>query len=177
VIIRPYQPGDWQTVWAILEPVFRAGDTYAIPADIAADEARTAWTADQRIVFVAVDEVSGQLIGSYYLRPNFAGPAAHICNCGYVVAERARGRGVAAAMCEHSQAEARRRGYRGMQFNLVVSTNYSAVRLWTRLGFATIGTVPEAFRHPRFGFVDAHIMYKALTATAVPGAPGGDGHS
>jgi ribosomal protein S18 acetylase RimI-like enzyme len=157
--------GDHQTlpaVWAILEPVFRAADTYAVAADIDADAARTLWTTDPKVVFVAVDEADERLLGTYYLRPNFDGPAAHVCNCGYVVAGHARGRGIAAAMCEHSQTEATRRGYRAMQFNLVVSTNQDAVHLWKRLGFDIIGTIPDAFQHPRFGFVDAHVMHKTL---------------
>jgi ribosomal protein S18 acetylase RimI-like enzyme len=164
VTIRPYSPGDWDVVWAILEPVFRAGDTYAVPADITADAAKTIWTAEPKVVFVAVDEAGGRMLGTYFLKPNFDGPAAHVCNCGYVVAEAARGRGLAAAMCDHSQAEARRRGYRAMQFNLVVSTNEGAVRLWRRCGFDIVGTLPGAFHHPRLGFVDAHVMYKILTA-------------
>ena len=166
VLIRPYAAADWDAVWAILEPVFRAGETYAFPRDIAAADANTAWTSAPKQVFVAVDEPTGQLLGTYYVKPNFEGAASHICNCGYVVAESARGRGVAARMCGHSQAEALARGYRAMQFNLVVSTNESAVHVWKKMGFAIVGTIPEAFRHPRLGFVDAYVMYKRLTAAA-----------
>jgi len=162
VRIRRYAAGDWDAVWTILEPVFRAGETYAFSRDITAADAQAAWTSAPKQVFVAVEEPTGQLLGTYYLRPNFEGAASHICNCGYVVSETARGRGVAARMCEHSQAEAIARGYRAMQFNLVVSTNQSAVHLWNKMGFAIIGTVPEAFQHPRLGLVDAHIMYKRL---------------
>ncbi|HJZ76650.1 MAG TPA: GNAT family N-acetyltransferase [Vicinamibacterales bacterium] len=162
VQIRPFAAADWDGVWAILEPVFRAGETYAFARDISAADARAAWTSAPKQVFVAADESTGELLGTYYLRPNFEGAASHICNCGYVVSEHARGRGVAAQMCEHSQAEAAARGYRSMQFNLVIATNEGAVHLWKKMGFAIIGTVPEAFRHPRLGFVDAHIMYKRL---------------
>jgi ribosomal protein S18 acetylase RimI-like enzyme len=166
VIIRPYASGDWDGVWAILEPVFRAGETYAFPRDITAEDAQTAWTSAPKRVFVAVDDPAAGFLGTYYLKPNFEGAASHICNCGYVVSEQARGRGVAARMCEHSQAEAIAHGYRAMQFNLVVSTNESAVHLWKKMGFAIIGTVPEAFQHPRLGFVDAYVMYKRLADRA-----------
>src|SRR5204863_306667 len=77
----------------------------------------------------------GEILGSYYLKPNFEGPGSHICNCGYVVAAHARGKGVATSMCEHSLKEAARRGFRAMQFNIVVSTNETAVRLWRNMGF------------------------------------------
>jgi L-amino acid N-acyltransferase YncA len=169
VLIRPYAAADWPAVWAILEPVFRAGETYAFPREISAEQAREAWTTTGKQVFVAIDEPSGEVLGTYYLKANFEGAASHICNCGYVVSERARGRGIAARMCEHSQREALARGFRAMQYNLVVSSNENAVHLWKKMGFTIVGTIPEAFRHPRLGFVDAYVMHKRLR-TAEPSA-------
>jgi ribosomal protein S18 acetylase RimI-like enzyme len=142
--------------------VFRAGETYAFPRDMSESQAHDTWTAAGKHVFVAVDEATGELLGTYYVKANFEGAASHICNCGYVVSERARGRGIAARMCEHSQREAIARGFRAMQYNLVVSSNEGAVHLWKKMGFAIVGTIPEAFRHPRLGFVDAYVMYKRL---------------
>ena len=78
------------------------------------------------------------------------------------------GQGLATLMCEHSQAEALRRGYRAMQFNLVVSTNTGAVRLWQQLGFAIVGTLPGAFKHQQLGYVDAHVMFKTLIPQESP---------
>jgi ribosomal protein S18 acetylase RimI-like enzyme len=174
MLIRPYKQEDWERVWEILQPVFRAGETYAFPPDISAEDAREAWTSSPKVVFVAVDEATGGLLGTYFLKPNVAGPGSHVCNCGYVVAEAARGRGVASRMCEHSQAVAASQGYRAMQYNLVVATNEGAVRLWKKMGFEVVGTLPGAFRHPRFGFVDAHVMYKLLETPARQPAPGGE---
>src|SRR5690606_26260137 len=102
------------------------------------------------------------ILGTYFIKNNQDGPGDHVCNCGYMVASAARGRGLATAMCEHSQRIARQLGYLAMQFNLVVSTNERAVQLWSRLGFATVGRLPRAFRHPTLGFVDALVMYKWL---------------
>ncbi|ANM32110.1 acetyltransferase [Acidobacteria bacterium Mor1] len=165
--IRAYEPRDWPGVWAVLEPVFRAGQTYAVPTDISEADAREMWVEQPRFVFVAEepgedpDREQG-ILGTYFIKTNQAGPGDHVCNCGYVVSERARGRGLASAMCVHSQAEARRAGYRGMQYNLVVATNTGAVRLWQKNGFDIVGTLPGAFRHPTEGFVDAHVMFKLL---------------
>ncbi len=83
-------------------------------------------------------------------------------NCGYIVGESARGKGVASLMCQHSQQEAKRLGFRAMQFNLVVSTNKVAVRLWQKCGFEIVGILTGAFKHSRYGFVDAFVMYKQL---------------
>ncbi len=161
ITVRPFHPGDWPEVWRILEPVFRAGETYSFARDISEEEAHRHWVEIPAATFVAQDE-EGQILGTYYIKPNQPGQGSHVCNCGYVVGQHARGRGIASTMCQHSQEEARRRGFRAMQFNLVVSTNQGAVRLWKKLGFEIVGTLPEAFRHPRYGYVDAYVMYKLL---------------
>jgi ribosomal protein S18 acetylase RimI-like enzyme len=55
----------------------------------------------------------------------------------------------------------RRRGYRGMQFNFVVSSNTPAVALWTSMGFEIVGRLPGAFEHPALGYVDALVMFRS----------------
>ena len=163
MLIRPFESSDWPGVWAILEPIFRAGETYAFPTDIDEGDARAAWIDKPAATYVAEDD--GRLVGTYYLVPNHPGRGSHVCNCGYAVSEEARGRGIATAMCEHSQSEAVRLGFRAMQYNLVASTNAGAVALWSKLGFEVVGTLPEAFHHPARGYVDAFVMFKTL----VPG--------
>ena len=74
-------------------------------------------------------EEDGKVLGTYYLKTNQSGTGDHVCNCGYMVSTAARGRGLATAMCEHSQNIAKELGYKAMQFNFVVSTNEGAVRL------------------------------------------------
>jgi RimJ/RimL family protein N-acetyltransferase len=159
-LIRPSGAQDSAGIWQVLEPTIRAGETYALPADMAEADALAYWRATDHEVFVAVD--GDEIVGTYFLRPNQRGGGAHVCNCGYVTAPWATGRGVARAMCAHSLDQARRRGYRAMQYNLVVATNERAIRLWESFGFAVAGRLPEAFRHPRLGFVDALVMYRML---------------
>ena len=160
IVIRPMVSKDWGTVWDILRPVFRAGDTYAIDPDIGEDDALDYWTSDGNETFVA--QLNGDILGTYYIRPNQAGGGRHICNCGYITSVNASGRGVARAMCAHSLDHAKRVGYRGMQFNFVVSSNVRAVELWKRFGFDVVGRLPLAFEHPRDGFVDSLIMFRSL---------------
>jgi ribosomal protein S18 acetylase RimI-like enzyme len=159
--IRRFTEADWPAVWAMLQPTFAAGDTYTLAPDISEAEARRFWVDAPQSTWVACD-AGGSLLGTYFLKPNQPKLGAHVGNCGYVTSPAARGRGVAAAMCEHSQREAVAQGFRAMQFNFVVSTNEGAVRLWQRLGFAIVGTLPGAFAHPRLGYVDAYVMFKAL---------------
>ncbi len=158
--IRPYVEADWPALWSFLEPTFRAGDTYAYPRDMDERQAHACWIGATQACWVA--EREGRLLGTCYLKPNQPGQGSHVCNAGYVVAPGARGQGVAAALCEHSQAEAVRLGYRAMQFNLVVSTNTGALRLWQRLGFGVVGRLPGAFHHPQQGDVDAFVLFKRL---------------
>lgn len=160
LLIRPYAPGDADAVWTILEPVIRAGETYAVPRDLTRAEALAYWTGPDRAAFAA--EAAGSIVGTYYLKANQAGGGAHVANCGYMTAEQAAGRGVAAQMCRDSLDRARERGFRAMQFNCVVSTNTRAVALWERMGFAVVGRLPEAFDHPAQGYVDALVMFRRL---------------
>ena len=159
--IRPFEKADWAATWQILEPVFRAGETYAFSPDITEQDARNVWVDMPSATYVAVGE-NNEVTGTYLIKPNQPALGAHVCNCGYVVAENSRGKGVGSEMCEHSQREAISQGFRAMQYNLVVSTNDGAVRLWKKHGFQVVGTLPKAFRHQQLGFVDAYIMYKQL---------------
>lgn len=158
--IRPATPADEAAIWDIIGPVIRAGETYALPRDLTRDAALNYWLGNDRETFVAVE--AGQVLGTYYIRANQPGGGSHIANCGYMTAAAATGRGIARQMCLHSLEHARQRGYKGMQFNFVVSTNERAIRLWRSLGFDVLARLPLAFRHPRHGFVDALIMFKAL---------------
>ena len=161
VLIRPYKDSDWPLLWPILQTTFSKGDTYTFPVDANEHEILNAWTRAPQATFVACS-ASGHILGSYYIKPNQLGNASHVCNCGYIVSELARGKGVASLMCEHSQATAIELRFLAMQFNFVVSTNSGAVRLWQKLGYDIVGTLPRAFRHPQAGFVDAYVMYKWL---------------
>jgi len=151
---------DADAIWAILEPVIRAGETYPLPRDMDREGALAYWFSPGHEVLVAED--GGEVVGSYFLRANQRGGGAHVANCGYITAPYATGRGVARAMCAHSLERARQRGFRAMQFNFVVSNNERAVRLWLKSGFEIVGRLPKAFEHPRVGFVDAYIMYRQL---------------
>lgn len=158
--IREARTEDFEQIWPIFHEIVRAGETYAYPRDTDREEAASIWLATPRKTYVF--EENGIILGTYYLKTNQSGPGDHVCNCGYMVASAARGRGLATALCEHSQTIARELGYKAMQFNFVASTNEGAVRLWNKLGFETVGRLPRAFKHPTKGYVDALVMYKWL---------------
>lgn len=160
MLIRPARPEDAARVWALMKPIVRAGETYALDPAMSEEQALAYWFAPDKETFVA--EENGAILGTYVMRANQAGGGRHVCNCAFMTSTEATGRGVARRMCGHALEHARTRGYRAMQFNFVVSTNERAVRLWQSLGFEIVGRLPGAFEHPAHGFVDALVMFRPL---------------
>jgi hypothetical protein len=119
--IRRAGPEDAASIASLILPVFRAGDTYTVDPGITEPEALAYWCAPDKTVFLAEDAV-GEALGTYYIRPNAGGGGAHVCNCGYITGDAARG-GRGARHAGPLAEEARRQGYRAMQFNFVVATN------------------------------------------------------
>lgn len=158
--ITPAEAADWPDIWTVLEPIIRAGETYPYPVDCTEQMAKGYWIEATRAAYVA--RFGREIAGTCYLKPNQPGLGGHVANAGYAVARGMQGRGVGAALCRHSEAEARRMGFAAMQFNLVVASNERALALWKRLGYAPMARLPGAFDHARLGRVDAWIMYKKL---------------
>lgn len=158
--IRPATIADADAIWAMVEPVIRSGETYALDRGLGRNAGVAVWLASDRHTFIAQEP--GGPVGCYFLKANQPGGEAHVANCGYVTASPATGRGVARAMCAHSLDVARTLGFAAMQFNFVVTSNTRAVALWESMGFAIVGRLPGAFVHPRLGEVDVLVMYRRL---------------
>jgi len=159
-LIREMTESDFKQFWPCFEKVIQAKETYAFEPDMSSDEAYQLWCKTPIKAFVYED--NGEVLGTYYIKANAQGPSSHISNCGYMVSENTRGKGVARKLCEHSQLIAIEYGFKAMQFNSVVSTNEVAIRLWQKLGFNIIGTIPKAYQHATLGYVDSYIMFKHL---------------
>jgi L-amino acid N-acyltransferase YncA len=159
MLIRDAQDKDWAQIWPFWRQIVGSRETYAWDPNTP-EAARALWMAPGKRVYVA-EEATGAVVGSAYVTPNYGGPASRVANAGFMVDPDHAGRGIGRALAEHILAAAKADGYRGMVFNAVVETN-PAVTLWTALGFTILGTVPDAYEHPRHGRVGLHIMYKAL---------------
>lgn len=159
--VRRAVESDTDEIWTIFKAVIASGDTYAFDPEMSRADALDYLSSPGTSTYVA--ERAGRIAGFYFLRPNQSGPGSHIANAGFMVPPRAQGTGIGRKMGEHCLDEARRLGFRGIQFNFVVSTNQPAIHLWQSLGFTIVGTVPGAFRHPSKGFVDVLIMFRSLT--------------
>ena len=156
--IRPATDADRDAIWEIFREVIAAGETYPIEPNIPREDALAYWF--QHNAHVCVAESNGRIVGSYTVHENQAAGGAHVANAAFIVAKAARGQGTGRAMGEHCLAEARRLGFRAMQFNFVVSSNESAVKLWQDLGMKIVGTLPGAFEHPTRGYVDVYVMFQ-----------------
>jgi ribosomal protein S18 acetylase RimI-like enzyme len=160
MIIRLATPTDHEAVWHIISNVISTGDTYVFAPDSSQEKMLTYWFSADKYTYVA--EENNEILGTFYLKENQMDLGAHMVNAGYMVSENARGKGIGKAMAEFSLREAKRIGFRGMQFNLVVKTNERAVKLWLKMGFSIIGEIPEAYKHSSLGFVNAYIMYQKI---------------
>ncbi len=158
--LRIANESDWDAIWEIFHAVIAPGDTYVFDPHMPREEALAYWFHAGTHTYVA--EAKGQIAGTYILKPNQPALGSHVANAGFMVAPSARGLGVGRRMGEHCLEEARRLGFRAMQFNFVVSTNEPAVHLWQQLGFRIVGTLPGAFHHAQKGFVDAYVMFQSL---------------
>jgi L-amino acid N-acyltransferase YncA len=160
VTIRPVVVADFESMWAIFRDVVASGDTYVFAPDTPRDDAYAYWFGPGVASYVA--ERDGRIAGMYKIVANQRDRGSHVANASFMVAPSSSGKGVGRQMGVHCLEEARRLGFRAMQFNFVVSTNGAAVALWQSLGFAIVGTLPKVFLHSQLGYVDAYVMHRTL---------------
>ncbi len=158
--IRIAKSKDANAIWEIAHKIVKTGDTWVIAPETTKEEMLDYWFDKKKYTYVA--EIENQVVGMFFMTDNQKGLGNHIANAGYMVAPNLQVKGIGRAMCEFSLTEAKRLGYKAMQFNIVVKTNEKAVYLWQSLGFQIIGEIPEAFQHSELGLVNAFIMYKKL---------------
>ncbi|MDP8986939.1 MAG: GNAT family N-acetyltransferase [Actinomycetota bacterium] len=158
---RAAEQGDWPALWPIWNDVVAAGETYVWRPRTEYEEARTLWMLPPPAEVFVLEDDEG-IRATAVLKPNQPGLGDHVANASFMVDAGARRRGVGRCLAEHVLDRARASGYRAMQFNAVVATNAAAIQLWRSLGFATIGTVPDGFRHARLGLVDLLVMHRSL---------------
>ncbi len=160
LILRKANPGDTASLWEIIEPIIRAGETYVFASDSSKEKIMGYWLAADKETYVA--ELEGEILATFFLKANQPDRGSHVVNAGYIVSPKSSGKGIGKAMAEFSFSEARRLGYRAIQFNYVVKSNTTAVKLWQKLGFDIVGEVPEAFAHPTLGLTNVYVMYRKL---------------
>ena len=161
-MIRDATAEDWPEIWPIFAQIVRAADTFSYDPAIGEAAARDMWmVGPPGRTTVAVDD-DGAIVGTANMYANRPGPGDHVASGNYMVADGHRGAGIGRALIEDSLTWAREAGFRAMQFNAVAESNTSAVGLYERVGFVTVGRVPGAFRHPEHGDVALLVMHRPL---------------
>lgn len=158
-MIRKAKPVDYDLVWEIFHRVIQTRDTYVFDPNTPKTDLLKHWFAPNMHTYIY--EEQGDILGTYIIKPNQIGLGSHIANASYMVHPDAQGKGIGQQLGEHSLKMAKSLGFLAMQFNIVISTNTAAIRLWEKLGFEIIGTTPNGFRSPS-GLVDTYIMHRRL---------------
>lgn len=158
--IRKAVDPDKPAVWQIIKAVIAGGDTYVFSPDSSDDEMLAYWFTPEKHNYVGV--LDGEVVGTFWIKANQPGLGSHVANAAYMVSPDASGKGIGRQMAEFSLEEARRLGFKAMQFNFVVTSNIVAVKLWHSVGFEIIGEIPDAFDHMKNGMTNAYIMYRKL---------------
>jgi GNAT superfamily N-acetyltransferase len=160
--IREARPEDWEAIWPFFHRIVAAGETYAYDRGMSEAEGRRMWMVGPPGRTVVATDTAGAVAGTANMYANRGGPGSHVASASFMVDPDRAGQGVGRALGEHVIDWARRSGFRAIQFNAVVETNTAAVALWRSLGFEVLTTVPEAFEHPRHGYVGLLIMHRFL---------------
>jgi ribosomal protein S18 acetylase RimI-like enzyme len=158
--IRKAQSQDQDQIWEIIRQVIAEGDTYVFSPDSSKEKMLAYWFGQDKHTYVAT--IDSKIVGTFLIKDNQPDLGSHIANAAYMTSPASTGQGVGKTMGEFSLVEAKRLGYKAMQFNIVIASNQRAVRLWQKLGFAIIGEIPEAFDHKQLGLTNAFIMYRKL---------------
>ena len=162
VTIREARPEDWDAIWPFFRQIVAARETYAYDPDMTEATGRRTWMIGPPGRTVVATDADGVVLGTANMYANREGPGSHVASASFMVDPESAGRGVGRALGEYVIGWARATGFRAIQFNAVVETNKPAVELWRSLGFEVLATVPEAFHHPRHGYVGLLIMHRFL---------------
>ncbi len=159
MIIRKYADADLGQMTALWNEIVGEGDAFPQEEPLDAESARAFFSSQSR---AAVADDGGRILGLYILHPNNVGRCGHIANASYAVSSSARGRHVGEALVKDSMARAAELGFRILQFNAVVEGNARARRLYERLGFVQLGTIPGGFRMKDGRYVGICPYYRPL---------------
>ncbi len=161
ITIREYKKSDVQAVIDIWNTVVKEG--VAFPQEECLDETSgNTFFESQSFTGVAVDTDSGEIVGMYILHPNNIGRCGHICNASYAVKKDIRGQHIGEKLVTDCKCRAKELGFRILQFNAVVKTNYAALHLYEKLGFVQLGVIPGGFRMNDGSYEDIVLHYCLL---------------
>lgn len=158
--LRLFHPNDEEELYQIFREVVESGSQFPYECS-STKEFRQQFFAPHGKVYVC-HTLAGEVVGGFFLKANFSGRSSHIANAAYMIHSTYRGKGVGSLLIKASLHLAKDLGFQAMQFNMVLSQNRLAVKLYQKLGFNIVGTLPEAVRNPDGSYQDGYVLHRKL---------------
>ena len=147
---------DFDTCHRLLNHEIEDGRSYPFTEPFNREEFEQYFLSDDAFVLKDAEQ---NILGIFYVKPNFPGPCSHICNGGFITHPEHRRKNIGRTMGSHFQYVARSLGYEASMFNLVFKDNPASIALWKSLGFEVLGTIPKAKKTKNGVYVDAVQFY------------------
>ncbi len=151
ITIRPFKQSDIPDLITIWNKIVEEGNAFP-QEEYLTEKTGLDFFSSQTLTAAAL--INNEISGLYILHPNNVGRCSHIANASYAVKTGCRGMGVGEALVRHSLLEAKNHGFRILQFNAVVASNLSALKLYKKLGFTQLGIIPGGFRMSTTKYAD-----------------------
>lgn len=161
IIVQEYEKSDINEMKNIWNEVVTNGNAFPQVEELT-EVSAAKFFAEQSFCGVAKDYESNIIVGLYILHPNNVGRCGHISNASFAVSSSARGYGVGEMLVRHCIEQAKKLGFKILQFNAVVKSNTAALKLYKKLGFIQLGTIPNGFLLPDDTYEDIIPHYISL---------------
>lgn len=144
IILREFNKNDINAMNEIWNNI--VSDGIAFPqTEMLDDKSGYEFFKSQTFTSVAVNTQNNEIVGLYILHPNNVGRCSHICNASYAVKNNLRGNHIGEKLVKDCIKMGKEKGFKILQFNAVVKTNTSALKLYKKLGFTQLGIIPNGF--------------------------------
>ena len=160
MFVREYNESDLPAMTKIWNEVVEDGVAFPQEELLTIDSAASFFASQSRTAVACADDES--VCGLYILHPNNIGRCGHICNASFAVNSRFRGLHIGEGLVNDCLASAKALGFSIMQFNAVVENNIHARHLYERLGFVSIGQIPNGFRMKDGHYETIYLYYHLL---------------
>lgn len=156
VEVGPFLESEWERGMELMNLIIREGKSWPFEEEFLSVDAYRGYFLSHAAFVVRSLEAgldnegnaspAGDLLGCFYIKPNYPGRCSHICNGGFITAPNFRSMGVARLMGKIFLRAARDLGYKSAYFNLVFKSNAPSVALWESLGFQRVAVLENAAR-------------------------------
>ncbi len=160
ITIERYTPKDLEGVRNIWNDITRQGNAFPGEEIYSPEEMEKFLAGQTRVTCAKRGE---NVLGFYILHPNNIGRAGHIANASFGVAKGNRGMGIGEKLVRDCLRKAKADGFRGLQFNAVVASNTTAISVYQKCGFTTVGKIPGGYRMLDGHYEDIYIMFYDLS--------------